>query len=427
MEFEGAKGFTFYFEVNAIFRAAAPDDMTHATAELGSRELFPHLAPRVYLNHAAISPLSQPAQDAVHSLVDTIAQKGLDAFPVANEAREAARVAMAGLLRANPKDIALVPNTTAGVRAVAFGLDWRPRDRVITFDGEFPANVTPWAQAAKTFDLEHVQIPLSPVGPSTPLDRTWCEQLLARTRKAVDVGCRLIAVSAVQFDTGVAMPIDALADIAHSAGALLFVDGIQGCGVVPMHVTTSGADFIACGGHKWLMGLEGAGFLWAAPHAAAKLVPRMAGWMSDEEPFDFLTGEQPQLRYDKPARRTIDHLEGAASNALGYAAAAASIPLITSIGVAGIFDHVQAWHDALAPTLTALGFQSHRSPEPSLRSGSLTALPPHGVSLGHVAETLKTAGIGVSTPNGRIRFAPHWPNALDEVALVAAVLEQACR
>ncbi len=400
---------------------------TLAAPAIGSRALFPRLQADVYLNHAAISPFSEPVVRAIATLTDQVAAHGLGALEVSIAARDSARTAFANLLSAAPEDVALVHNTTAGIRAVAFGIDWKPGDTVITFDGEFPANVTPWRQAAHTFGASHIRIPLYDEGPTGALDAAWRDRLLARLEAALSSGpCRVVALSAVQFDTGVRMPLGDIVRAAHAHGALVLVDAIQSCGMVPLDAPASGADFVACGGHKWLMGAEGAGFLWATPEAAQQLIPRMAGWMSDADPFDFLLGDAPALRYDKPIRAGIDHLEGAANSALGYAAAGASIPLIQALGVPTIFAHVQAWHDALAPTLTALGFHSHRSPEPALRSGSVTALPPAGAPLSRIAEVLKAKGVAVSTPNGRLRFAPHWPNALDEVPRVAAALTAAC-
>ena len=47
-----------------------------------------------------------------------------------------------------------MPNTTAGINVVAQCLPWSASDRVLVFRGEFPTNVTPWLQAAKTHGLQ---------------------------------------------------------------------------------------------------------------------------------------------------------------------------------------------------------------------------------------------------------------------------------
>jgi hypothetical protein len=42
--------------------------------------------------------------------------------------------------------------------------------------------------------------------------------------------------------------------------------------------------------------------------------------------------------------------------------------------------------------------------------------------VGEVAQALGAAGVMVGTPDGRVRFAPHWPNSIDELPQIAAAL-----
>jgi selenocysteine lyase/cysteine desulfurase len=387
-------------------------------AKLGDRALFPDLTARVYANHAAVSPLSAPALEALTRAAGEVAREGLGAvFPMI-DARERVRAAFAELIGARPEDVGLVHNTTQGVIDVAMSMPWRKGDRIVCFAGEFPTNVTPWQRAAATFDLELVMLRAedfrSPVG-------------LERVADALEGGARLVAVSAVQFQTGLAAPLAQLARMCHDAGAELFVDAIQAAGVVPLDVGALGVDYLAAGGHKWLMGVEGAGFLYVAPERVGALRPRLAGWLSHEEPLTFLFGEPDHLRYDRPIRARADMFEYGAPNSIGYMAAEVALGLLLELGVPAIFDHVQAYHDALEPALTSLGFTSVRPADPALRSGSLCFLPPDGLDLGAFNAALGERGVAASTPDGHLRFAPHWPNGLGEVEVVreavAEVLE----
>ena len=122
--------------------------------QLGDRALFPKLEGVAYLAHAAISPLSAPVCERIREVTEDYACGGMAGF-----VRWAPRLAqvrhdLASLISASPSEIAIVANTTQGVIDVAFGLPWRKGDRVVLFDGEFPANVTPWQQAAEEFGLE---------------------------------------------------------------------------------------------------------------------------------------------------------------------------------------------------------------------------------------------------------------------------------
>src|SRR5262249_23977936 len=154
-------------------------------------------------------------------------------------------------------------------------------DRVVIFEGEFPANTTPWLRAAELFGLTVVWIPVADFLASE-------EQGLSRLDRELAQGARLVAVSAVEFQSGLRMPVEAMAARCHAAGAELFVDGVQGCGVVPIDVSASGIDYLAAGAHKWLMGLEGAGFLYVNPSRVEALRPHVAGWLSHEDAIAFL-------------------------------------------------------------------------------------------------------------------------------------------
>ena len=175
-----------------------------------------------------------------------------------------------------------------------------------------------------------------------------------------------------------------------------------------------------------MMGPEGAGFVWARADRAAKLRPHLAGWLSHEEPVDFLF-EPGKLRYDKPIRGRMDFVESGVPNALGYGGLEASIQLIRQVGVEAIASHTQSWHDALEPALIERGFTSLRAPDAARRSGILSAEPPEGLSAVQVVGALGTRGVACTTPEGLVRFAPHWPNALDEVPRVIAALDKSLK
>lgn len=388
-------------------------------ARLGDRSLFPSLEPRAYLNHAAVSPWSLPVQRAAAAVAEDYARRGAGAIPNWIHQRGRLRAAIARLIGAEPADIALINNTTRGVTDVALCMSWRPGDRVLLFQGEFPANVTPWQQAAELFGLKVEFLPLEDFIRSH-------EEGLAALQRALDAGgVRMVAVSAVQFQSGLRMPIAAMADACHAAGAELSVDGIQAVGAVPLDVRAAKIDFLSVGGHKWMMGCEGLGFLYVRPERLAELRPRVAGWLSHEDGLRFLLEGAGHLRYDRPIRRTADFVEGGANNTVGCAALEAALGLIGELGTEAIFDHVQRYLDALERGLISRGFVSLRAREPAARSCILSVLPPNPGDVLGLQRELAERGVACSTPDGLLRFAPHWPNNLDEVPVVLAAVDAA--
>lgn len=383
---------------------------------LGDRALFPDLAADAYLSHAAISPASSEVVRAVAAFAGDYARRGVAAFGAWRDQRERLRARLARLIGASPGELAFVANTTRSVIDVALCLPWRAGDRVLCLRGEFPANVTPWQQAARTFGLEVCFLDVAAFRTDEGLEAL--ERELAR-------GLRLVAVSAVQFASGLAMPLAEITARAHAAGAEVFVDAIQACGVVPVDVARTGVDYLGCGSHKWLMGLEGAAFVYVRADRAQSLVPRVAGWLSHEEGLRFLFEGEGHLRYDRPIKRDATFLEGGAYNGVGLAALEAAVAPIEALGVARVFDHVSRYLDALEAGLVERGFSSERSRDASRRSGILAVRPPAGVDLVRLWRGLGARGVVTTTPDGRLRFAPHWPNALAEVPRVLAAIDAA--
>lgn len=393
--------------------------MQNTHSKLGDRSLFPDLRARAYLNHGAISPPSTLVRQAVQQVLSDYARGGVWGFKEWLPRREALRGSFAELIGAEATDIALIPNTTTGVAAIANCIDWQPGDHVLTFSGEFPSNVTPWQVAAKNFGVELELLPLAPMMRSV-------DEGIAALRSKVRDRTRLIAISAVQFQNGLRMPLGPIAAVAREAGAELFVDAVQGCGAVPIDVGV-GVDYLTCGGHKWLMGLEGAGFLYARQTVAEKLVPRTAGWLSHEDALSFLFHGPGHLRYDRPIRKTIDFVELGAQSAVGYAAVGASLGLIASLGVEAIYAHVNTYLDLLEPRLVALGFESLRRSDEARRSGILALSPPADVDITALYAAVDEREVACTIPDGNLRFAPHWPNAFSEVPVVADAIENALR
>lgn len=388
-------------------------------AALGDRSLFPTLAFDAYLNHAGISAPSKPVVDAVRETLEDYAARGFAAWSTHNERRTRLRERIARLIHAGACDVGFATNTTSGVVDIALCFPWQIGDGVVVFDGEFPANVTPWQRAAQTFslDLRFVELEAFHRGHQEGLDAL--ERALARG------GVKLVAVSAVQFQTGLRMPVAAMAALAHKYGAQLFVDAVQACGVVPVDVHAEQIDYLACGSHKWLMGTEGAGFLYVRPERVGALVPRVAGWLSHEEPVRFLLEGAGHLRYDRPIRKQSDFIEGGNVPTASFAALDASLSLIEQLSVSAVFDHVQRYLDALEPALVERGFLSARTRFQEGRSGSLCLRPPTGVALEPLHRALVRERVACAMPDGWLRFSPHWPNALAEIPAVLSAVDRA--
>ncbi len=372
------------------------------------------------MNHGAISPPSLAVRRAVMGALDDYARRGAAAVGRWLTQRASLRSKLGALIGARGEDVALMPNTTRGVVDIALCLPWRRGDRVVLFDGEFPANVTPWQRVAELFGLTIAWVPVAAFREREELGLALLDEELGR-------GARLVAVSAVEFQTGLRMPIEAIAARCHAAGAEIFVDAVQAVGAVPIDAVASGIDYLAAGSHKWLMGPEGCGMLYVRPDRAEALVPNVAGWLSHEDPVAFLVRGPGLLRYDRPIPKRATIFEGGNMSTAGFAGLEASVDLLTSLGVPAIHAHVNHILDALEEGLVARGFTSLRARAPAQRSCTLSVAPPNDVSAVDLHRRLGARGVACSIPDGLLRFTPHWPNDVGLVARVLSAVDESLR
>lgn len=392
---------------------------------LGDRSLFPQLEAAAYLAHAAISPASLFLTHAVSLLSDTVARGGVASFPLYHAQRERLRSSIAAMHHVEPEAIALSAGCTRGITDIALSLPWQEGEVLLSFVGEFPANVTPWQLAAKE---RGAHVHLLPLPRST--SPSFVEELLSTLKEAYEsppVGRRVsyLAVSAVQFQTGVRMPVRRIVELSKRYSVRVFVDGIQGAGVTEQDLSAQGVDAFFVGAHKWLLGLEGAGYFYVAPGLQEVLHPRTAGWLSHPESENFLFRGPGHLRYDRPLLKNARVFEGSTANAIGLAALESGLDLCRRLSPAAIFAHVQAYHDLVEPALTERGFRSLRGADQSLRSTLLSFEFPEGVDASKFALALRQEGVVVSIPDGFLRLSPHFSNHEAEIPELLAAVDRA--
>jgi len=223
------------------------------------RSQFPILGQVTYLDHSATGPLSlrvrEAAAEALAMQVD-----GSLGTPLLQARVGALKQKIAALIGASPREIALVRNTAEGLSIVAGGLPWREGDRVVTDNIEFPANIYPWLNLAARYGVQTSMVPARG-------GRVLVDDLIS----ACDARTRLIAVSFVQFSNGFRVDLARLGAHCRDRGVYLCVDAIQGLGSLPLNVSESRIEFLACGGHKWLLAPIGIGFLYVRQEAQADL------------------------------------------------------------------------------------------------------------------------------------------------------------
>jgi len=213
------------------------------------RSEFPTLARWTYLDCARKTIPPRCQEQAMQEYTrDVYENAGADAWSASNVAET--RAAMAELLGAKPSEIAFTKNTTEGLNVAAHGFDLRPGDNVVLTDLEHVANVWVWKHwEAKGVELRYARNREGRL----PLD-AFLEQMDDRTR--------VVSTAYVTYGNGYRVNLPELGRACRSRGVRLVVDGVQGIGILAGRLDALGADVIACGGHKGLLGLTGSGIVY---------------------------------------------------------------------------------------------------------------------------------------------------------------------
>ncbi|HEX2217996.1 MAG TPA: aminotransferase class V-fold PLP-dependent enzyme [Gemmatimonadales bacterium] len=365
---------------------------------------FPWTTDTIYLNNASIGPLPERTRLALdrfnrgRSAPHLLPDRELFAI-LADTRRKIAR-----LVGATAEEIALAVNTGFGLSMAARSLPLESGDVVLVSDKEFPANVYPWMRLADrgvTMEL----VPTTPEGwPDEP-------RLLERLR---DPRVRVLAVSLVQFSSGYLVDLPRLSDAARAAGVFLVVDAIQGVGHVPLDLSRTPVDLLACGGQKWLLSPWGSGFIYVRRELIPSLDPVVTGWLAFEGTDDL----SRLTRYDSTLRTDARRFELMTLPYQDFAGMNSSLDLLLFLGIERIRDHVRRLHEPVLAWAERSGARVV-SPGAPNASGILCVAPDR---VQEVHRRLKAARVICSLREGAIRFSPHCYNTVDEMDRVAGVL-----
>ena len=226
----------------------------------------------VFLNHGSFGATPRPVFEAYHEW-----QRRLEWQPVqflgtdlAQYLAEA-RAALAAYVKADPANLAYVPNATFGVNVVARSLPLGPGDEVLTTDHEYGACDNAWRFLSQERGFEYVvrSVEMPASTPTAIIDQLW---------QGVTPRTKVIFLSHITSPTALCLPVAEICARARAANILTVVDGAHALGQIPLDMATLGADFYTSNGHKWLCSPKGSAFLYAHPQAQHLLQPLVISW-----------------------------------------------------------------------------------------------------------------------------------------------------
>jgi cysteine desulfurase/selenocysteine lyase len=325
---------------------------------LNVRAQFPGVGDWHYLDSAATAQKPEAVIDAVTKAYATdyatvhrgVYQRSSDM----TAAYEGARAASSELIGGKAEELIFTRGATEAINLVARTLPKGGRSRVLLSQLEHHSNIVPWQLAGYEVDA----VPLTPAG---NIDLDAAERMLTREH-------RVVAFAHVSNVLGSVIDAKRAADIAHSKGALLLLDGCQAVPRVSVNVGKIGADFYAFSAHK-LYGPTGIGCLWGR----SELLESMPPWQGGGSMIDRVTFEETTF-LDAPAR-----FEAGTPHIVGAVGLHAAVKWVKGIGLEAIAAHEMALTAECRDALRSLNFVSVYGPEDSagIVSFNVDGVHPH--------------------------------------------------
>jgi selenocysteine lyase/cysteine desulfurase len=367
------------------------------------RALFPITQHYIYLNHAAVGPLSTRSLDAIQQFLrEAGAEAGLKWTSWMKEA-DRVRGQAARLINARPSEIAFMRNTSDGLSAIANGIDWRSGDNVVSCRCEFPSNIYPWMR----LQPYGVELRLAPERNG----RVETDELLS----LVDERTRVVTVSFVQFINGFRMDLATIGRFCRERDILFVVDAIQGLGALRLDVERDSIDALAADAHKFLLGPEGVTIMYVSERIMEHIHPTVVGWTSVKNSFDNL------LDYELDYRDGAVRYEPGSLNSMGIHALGGALDLFLEVGVDRIEQHLLAVTDYLVEGVETKGYHVISSRRPGEASAIVCCTHDHYPAV-ELHQTLSAHRIVVVQRLGRLRISPHFYNMRDDIDTLLEIL-----
>lgn len=251
-----------------------------STAEINElRKDFPifyqsvYEKPSIYLDNASTTQKPLRVMHAIDSYYRTFnanVHRGIHYIgKLATKSIEESRDYICKFINAsNREEIIFTKGTTESINLLASSMNnfLKPGDEIILSEIEHHSNIVPWQLLSLH---KKIRIRFIPIDENACLNLNYFEKLL-------NYRTRLVAINHISNAIGVVNPIKKIIKMAHSKGALVFIDGAQVLCHTKIDVRELNVDFYAFSAHK-MYGPTGVGVLYGKREFLKKFLPWQGG------------------------------------------------------------------------------------------------------------------------------------------------------
>ena len=183
----------------------------------------------------------------------------------------------------DPDEIVFGPNMTTLTLSIsrAIGRELRPDDEIVLTRLDHDANVAPWLAVAEERGAKVRWL---------EVDEVDCTLDLAELERVVGPRTRVVAIGLASNAVGTINDVSRAVSIAHSAGALTYIDAVHAGPHLPIDVSSLRADFLVCSPYKFFA--PHLGMLYGRREHLERLRAYRVRPAGDSPPGKFETGTQ---------------------------------------------------------------------------------------------------------------------------------------
>jgi selenocysteine lyase/cysteine desulfurase len=263
---------SFAFGVNSLF------NQTHAETFKNATRRIEHLSPEaaaadedywsviqqaytvdpniINLNNGGVSPSPRVVQEAVERY-NKMANEGPSYYMwrIIDMGREPLRQKLAELAGCDVDEVAINRNSTEALNTIIYGLPLKAGDEVIGTKQDYPNMINAWKQRQTREGIVYKQISFD-----FPVEDD--DMIVTAFEKAITSKTKILHITHVVNWVGQILPVRKIADMAHSKGIEVLVDGAHSFGLLDFNIPDLHADYFGSSLHKFLSAPIGSGLLW---------------------------------------------------------------------------------------------------------------------------------------------------------------------
>jgi len=219
------------------------------------REHFPALrnqakllSPAVFFDNPGGTQIAQSSLDRVTAYLTQCNANHGGAFSTSQQSDavlEEAHAAMADFYNAGrPEEIIFGNNMTTLTLHISRSISrtWNPGDEIVVTRLDHDANITPWVLAAQDRGCSIRYVDFHPEDGTLNIEELG---------KALEGKPRLVAVGYASNALGTINPVEKIVQMAHKAGALVYIDAVQYAAHGPIDVQSLSCDFLVSSAYKF--------------------------------------------------------------------------------------------------------------------------------------------------------------------------------